>query len=1261
MSEISNLINMNKSFLEKLSKSELIELLLQKNETINDKPRPIPAPRRPIPTPRKSVKDMVQKYEDNIISPPPEFRDDYKPIPAPRTKKPLKAPIPTPRTKKPSEKPVPEKRTIISQVEKALKGYTQSFDVELRDKKDPLLQLQKSRRAVEYLFDNLLVQTKGFKFVETLQVKFVKHSNDKKILKNGYFNSTTDLIINETDIKLAIQASQQQILNKIAQWVSEGSGWTIQLIENHYINIVNYNPLKGSSYIELPQELQNSAKGLINMKNKDNECFRWCHIRHSNPQDKDPQRIKKTDKQYIEKLDYSSIEFPVTVKQINKIEKQNNICINLFGYEEKQKFPIYISKEKYQDHMELLLITEGENKHYVLIKDFNKFLFNQTKHEHRKYFCMYCLQCFSREDVLTEHKNNCISVNGKQAINMPEKGDKVYFKNHHKQLPVPFVIYADFEALTEKIQGCQPNNEKSYTEAYQKHTDCGYGYKVVCCYDDKYSKPVQIHRGENAIHKFMENMLEEVNWCKSKMKKHFNKPLKMTMENEIDFKKAIKCHICDQQYTDKDIRVRDHCHITGKFRGSAHQDCILKLRIKPDNIKIPVIFHNLRGYDSHFIMQQIGKIAKKHAYKNKRGEECHMNINCIPNNMEKYLAFMLGNHLVFLDSLQFMNSSLDNLIKNLPDEAFKYTKQEFEKEQFNLMKQKGIYPYDHMDSFDRFNETKLPVQQDFYSILNNEHISDEQYKHAQNVWNTFDLKTMGDYHDLYLKSDILLLADVFENFRKTCLQYYKLDPCHYFTSPGLSWDAMLKMTDIKLELMVDIDMFQFIEKGMRGGISYIANRYGKANNKYMKNYDEKTPSKYIMFLDANNLYGWAMSQYLPTGNFKWLSQNQIEKTNLGKYTENSKKGLILEVDLEYPQELHDLHNDYPLGAEKIKVAKDMLSDYCKKIADKFNISSGLVHKLIPTLNDKEKYILHYRNLQSYLSLGLKLKKIHRVLEFNQSPWLKQYIDFNTQKRTHAKNGFEKDFFKLMNNSVENIRKRVDVRLVTSKEKLLKLASKPTYVSSKIFNENLVAVHKIKETLTMNRPAYIGMCILDLSKTLMYDFHYNYIKHKYGNKAKLLFTDTDSLTYEIETNNAYNDFFKDKSKFDNSDYPENSPYFNKINKKIIGKFKDEAAGVPVVEFIGLRSKMYSYLKDNDECGKTAKGIKKYIITKNIKHEDYKEILFNNKQMHHTIKTIRSNNHQLGSFELNKISLSCFDDKRFIHQNGITSYAYGHYKI
>ena len=477
---------------------------------------------------------------------------------------------------------------------------------------------------------------------------------------------------------------------------------------------------------------------------------------------------------------------------------------------------------------------------------------------------------------------------------------------------------------------------------------------------------------------------------------------------------------------------------------------------------------------------------------------------------------------------------------------------------------------------------------------------------------------------------------------------------------------MLRMTDIKLELMTDIDMYQFIEKGMRGGISYISNRYGKANNKYMKIYDEKAPSKYIMYLDANNLYGWAMSQYLPTGGFRWMTEKQINKINLAQYNKESKKGLIFEVDLEYPKNLHNLHNDYPCAPEKVKVTKDMLSDYCKNIADKYNISIGLVHKLIPNLNNKEKYVLHYRNLQLYLDLGLKLTKIHRVLEFNQSPWLKQYIDFNTEKRKNAKNAFEKDFFKLMNNSVygktmENLRKRVDVRLITDEKKLIKLTSKPTFISAKIFNDNLVAVHKIKETLVLNKPSYIGMCILDLSKTLMYDFHYNYIKNKYGDKAKLLFTDTDSLTYEIEADDVYQDFFNDKEKFDFSEYDKKSKFFDDTNKKTIGKFKDEVCGKLITEFIGLKPKMYSYIKENNKEEKTAKGIKRKVIKNNIKHEDYKNTLFNKMQIHHKIKTIRSDKHQLGSYEINKVSLSCFDDKRYIKADGIQSLAYGHNKI
>ena len=333
-------------------------------------------------------------------------------------------------------------------------------------------------------------------------------------------------------------------------------------------------------------------------------------------------------------------------------------------------------------------------------------------------------------------------------------------------MPQAFVIYADFKAITEKIHTCQPNDKKSFTEAYQKHTDCRYAYKLVGCYDNKYSKPLQLYRGENAVYKFMESMLHEVGWCKETIKKHFNKPLKMTNEDELNLKKSTKCHICGKTYTGEDVKVRDHCHITGLYRGSAHNDCNLKLQIRPEEIKIPVIFHNLKGYDSHFIMQQTGKIAR-------RGQN-EMKINVIPNNMGKYMAFMLGRHLTFLDSFQFMRSSLDKLVSNLPDDD-EFTPQTFKKEnKLKLMKNKGVYPYDYVESCEKFDDKKLPSKNDFYGILNKEHITDEQYQHAQNVWETFKFKSMGDYHDLYLGSDVLLLADVFENFRKTCLQYYKL-------------------------------------------------------------------------------------------------------------------------------------------------------------------------------------------------------------------------------------------------------------------------------------------------------------------------------------------------------------------------------------------------------------------------------------------------------------------------------------------------------
>ena len=404
-----------------------------------------------------------------------------------------------------------------------------------------------------------------------------------------------------------------------------------------------------------------------------------------------------------------------------------------------------------------------------------------------------------------------------------------------------------------------------------------------------------------------------------------------------------------------------------------------------------------------------------------------------------------------------------------------------------------------------------------------------------------------------------------------------------------------------------------------------------------------------------------MSQNLPTGGFRWITAKK--KIELERVAENI--GLILEVDLEYPKELHDLHNGYPLAPEKMTITEDMLSEYCNKIKDKFNLTVGNVQKLVMTLSGKKNYVVHYKNLILYKKLGLKVTKVHRVLRFNQSPWLREYINFNTEMRKNSKNDFEKNFFKLMNNSVfgktmENLRKRVDVQLVSSEKKLLRMASRPTFVSTKIFNESLAAVRKIKGNLVLNKPAYVGMCILDLSKTLMYDFHYNYIKKRYNDRATLLFTDTDSLMYEIQTEDVYKDFIEDREMFDNSDYTKNSQFYFAENKKVIGKMKDEAVGVPITEFVGLRSKMYSYIKEDGKGGKTAKGVKKSVIKLTIEHNNYRDVLTGSSQLHHKMHTIRSVGHNIGTYEINKISLSCFDDKRHILPDGVKSLAYGHHE-
>ena len=437
-----------------------------------------------------------------------------------------------------------------------------------------------------------------------------------------------------------------------------------------------------------------------------------------------------------------------------------------------------------------------------------------------------------------------------------------------------------------------------------------------------------------------------------------------------------------------------------------------------------------------------------------------------------------------------------------------------------------------------------------------------------------------------------------------------------------------------------------IEDGIRGGICHAVHRYAKANNRYMKDYDESKKSSYIQHLDANNLYGAAMSEKLPMNGFNWVSDILgIDKKFVKSYNnKNSSKGYILEVDVDYSSKLQKSHSDMPFLPERMKIDK--------------------TKKLVCNLHDKKKYVVHISILKQALDQGLKFKKVHRVIEFNQKAWLKKYIDINTELRKKASNDFEKDFFKLMNNAVfgktmENVRKHRDIKLVKTDCKRNKLVSEPNDHTMKLIEENLSIIEMKKVKVKINKPIYMGLSILEISKTTMYEFWYDYFRSKYGNKVKLCYTDTESLVMNIKTNDFYKDIAQDvQERFDTSNYSFDRLLPKGKYKKVIGLMKDELGGGIITEFIALIPKTCSYTTDEFIQLKKAKGTKKCVVKEMLKFEDYKKCLFGNEIMLKSQQRFKSENHKVYTENINKIALSSDNDKRIIASDRITSYPYGY---
>jgi len=658
--------------------------------------------------------------------------------------------------------------------------------------------------------------------------------------------------------------------------------------------------------------------------------------------------------------------------------------------------------------------------------------------EHHFMICERCFYHTNNEEVFRQHQELCDHyLQHETAIPiLPSKTNKIIkFKNLSKSIRAPLVYYADLEAILRKL---------NHKKLRARHEACAYSFYTIS--SKKFYNSFKIYTGKSAkdtMNHFVQTLNEEGQKLSQilteRLEKFKNHDL--SLEEEKEFQNANDCHICKKKFSDIDIKVRDHCHITGKFRGAAHNVCNLRVRT---SLKIPVFFHNGSGYDFKHFIRKLYKIDKDLKVLSQTEEKYYsISVNVAETNIT----------FEFKDSLRFLLKSIDksatvlykknsgglNNFKNLVS-FFRENFTNISDEILELLVQKGVFPYEYLDSFERLNETEYPSFERFYDSLKEKHINEEDYNRGKKLFDYFKCKAFKEYMELYLRCDVLILADVFEAFRDMSMKHYGLDPAHYISSPGLSQDAMLKYTKAEPELLTDPDMLYMILEGIRGGLSGIMTRYVEANNKYMINYDPKKESSYLVPVDANNLYGDAMSFPLPYNKYKWCNKEELDylSKNLLEIPNDNSIGYHIRCDINYPKQLHDSHNDYPFFPEHKVITEKYLSPYQKRLANKNLGSVSKTRKLVANLEDKHKIVVDYRTLKQAIQHGLILKKIHCAIKFNQKAWLKPYIDLNTKLRQESTSEFEKDFFKLMNNSVygkkiENILKKQNIKFCTERK------------------------------------------------------------------------------------------------------------------------------------------------------------------------------------------------------------------------------------
>ena len=818
---------------------------------------------------------------------------------------------------------------------------------------------------------------------------------------------------NARAIERQIRTSFTEQQAHMDEFMRSGSNWQFSKAIAFDLEISAVKPLRGGCAF-VDKTVMSSFTHLYSPSNTKKKCFLYCIayflifglVSKKNQILADHFKLRNKVKEF----DTSNIRLPISILGIKRFLRQNknlNLKINILYRTTKDEiFPFEYGLGSGINTVNLLLVETNKGAHYMLITNVDNFLKKRFPNKDgtlcfkKRFFCLNCLNSFHSKEAREKHIAMCI-LNKPKLEQMPKKEDSVIkFKHQERKHFLEYIAYLDFECVlpdsSSKCQSCHSLKCKCDAGSVKDiNVQIPICYSFVVLGENSRIIHQKTHIGENAHLHFIKHLLkQEEDWITTLLQSR--KEIEMTPRDNKLYNDSTKCYICEKPFQEKLVKVRDHSHYTGLFLGAACQQCNLRRRM-PKRLKIFV--HNCAKYDMHFIIKGISAFRDQ-----------IKNISVLPYNGENFRTLRF-NSFEFVDTLAFLQASLSQLAHDLQETEHSYrilkqtqlvkNNKQFCSEKFNLVLGKSFFPYEYCTSLDKMLQTKkLPSIRHFYSSLSEKTIAKQDHSFAKKVWGKFRCKNLADYTKLYCEIDTILLAEIFQAFRERMFQFSGLDPAHYISLPAYGYDSMLLITNAEIELPTDINIVHFLEKCKRGGVSFI-------NTRFLK---EDTDGA-ICYLDMNNLYGFSQMQKLPIGGFRWLGNEEISVLNLNKNFDGE-IGYFIECDLKYPEHLHELHSNLPLAPELLKIEYDNLSPYARRAIRK---TEGVRRyrdvKLMSTFHDRKKYVLHIRNLQLYLSLGMELTKIHRVLEFRQDYLMVPYITRTTAERKKSTSKFDMDLFK----------------------------------------------------------------------------------------------------------------------------------------------------------------------------------------------------------------------------------------------------------